>query len=183
VQRLIEIYSEHRRSEDWAATFLNQGRRVGIMASTDDHYGNPGYGYLRPTGDWTTQEIGMAAVAVYAPKRTRESIFKALYDRRVYATTGDRIILDVTADSHPMGSEYKSKTAPVLNVEVVGTAIVTQIEIKKNGKTIFTHKPLESAAGFKWTDTGFQADRSCFYYVRVVQQNGEEAISSPIWVN
>ena len=43
VQRLVEIFSEHRRSEDWAQRFLARGHRVGIMASTDNHYGNPGY--------------------------------------------------------------------------------------------------------------------------------------------
>ncbi|NQT38950.1 MAG: DUF3604 domain-containing protein, partial [Planctomycetes bacterium] len=50
VQRLIEIFSEHRRSEDWATSFLTRGHRVGVMASTDCHFGNPGYGYLKPTG-------------------------------------------------------------------------------------------------------------------------------------
>ena len=70
VQRMIEIFSEHQRSEQWAQTFLNKNYRLGIMASTDGHFGNPGYGYLKPSYDWDQQEIGMAAVAVYAPKRT-----------------------------------------------------------------------------------------------------------------
>ena len=67
VQRMIEIFSEHQRSEDWANSFLKQGHRLGIIASTDDHFGNPGYGYLKPTYDWEHQEIGMAALAVCAP--------------------------------------------------------------------------------------------------------------------
>ena len=85
---MIEVFSEHRRSEDWANRFLTQGYRLGIMASTDGHYGNPGYGFLKYKNEdeaLSDMEIGMAAVAVYAPDRSRESIFKALYDRRVYA--------------------------------------------------------------------------------------------------
>ena len=183
VQRLIEIFSEHRRSEDWATTFLTEGHRLGIIASTDNHLGNPGYGYLRPSYDWDTQEIGMAAVAVYAPERTRESVFRALYDRRTYATSGDRIILDFQADGHPMGSEYRTGSPPVLTVEAVGTARISRVEIKKNSRVVHAVEPQGTAAALRWRDADFQADDPCYYYVRVVQDNDEEAICSPIWVN
>jgi len=185
VQRLIEIFSEHRRSEDWATTFLTRGHRLGIIASTDNHLGNPGYGYLRPSYDWDTQEIGMAAVAVYAPERTRESAFRALYDRRTYATSGDRIILDFQADGHPMGSEYRTDSPPLITVEVVGTAPISRVEIKKNSRVLHTFEPKGTARAvtLQWRDTAFQAGEPCYYYVRVVQDNNEEAICSPIWVN
>ena len=112
VQRLIEIFSEHRRSEDWAGTFLTAGHRLGIMASGDNHSGNPGYGCLKPSHNWDTQEIGMALIAVQAEQLTRESIFRALYDRRVYATSGARILLDFRVAGQPMGSEVRTDDAP-----------------------------------------------------------------------
>ena len=183
VQRLIEVFSEHRRSEDWAASFLQSGHRLGVMASGDDHYGNPGHGYLHPKGDWDRQEIGMAAVAVYAPEHTRESIFRALYDRRVYATSGDRIILDVRADGHPMGSEYKTLQPPVIEVEAIGTVAIKLVQIKKDSREVFAAKPGKTAVRLRWQDPEFQPGRPSYYYVRVVQENDEEAISSPIWVN
>ena len=183
VQRMIEIFSEHRRSEDWAGTFLTRGQRLGIIASTDDHYGNPGYGYLKPTYDWDQQEIGMAAVAVYAARRTRESVFRALYDRRVYATSGARIILDFQVDGQPMGSEFRAAAAPELAVQAVGTAHITRIEIKKDSKVVATFTPGQTAVDLRWRDEDFQPDRSCYYYVRLLQENNEEAISSPVWVN
>lgn len=183
VQRLIEVFSEHRRSEDWATPFLEKRYRLGIIASTDNHFGNPGHGYLKPTYDWNNQEIGMAAVAVYASERTRESIFQALYDRRVYATSGDRIILDVSADGHVMGSEFRTATPPTLTVTVVGTAAVTKIEVKKDSKVVHVVKPQRSTVHLEWRDPDFEPQRECYYYVRVVQANDEEAISSPIWVN
>jgi hypothetical protein len=183
VQRLIEIFSEHRRSEDWAATFLEKGFRVGIIASTDGHYGNPGYGYLKPSYDWENQEIGMAAVAVYATERTRESIFRSLYNRHVYATSGDRIILDFRADDHPMGSEYRSSVAPLLSVDAVGTAQITELEIKKNGQVVFSANPRRQSVQLEWRDADFRSDQPAYYYLRVLQADNEEAISSPIWVN
>jgi len=183
VQRLIEIFSEHRRSEDWATTFLAKGHRVGIMASTDGHYGNPGHGYLKPSYQWDRQEIGMASVAVYAAERTRESVFAALYDRRCYATSGDRIILDVRADGHPMGSEFRTATPPTLTIEAVGTAPIARVEIKKNSKVVHTATPGQTSVTLEWRDPDFGADATSYYYVRILQKGGEEAISSPIWVN
>jgi hypothetical protein len=181
VQRLIEIFSEHRRSEDWATTFLAEGHRVGIIASGDGHYGNPGYG--ASFGATGSRPRGRGLVAVYAPEHTRKSIFQALYDRHCYATSGPRIILDVRADGQLMGSEYRTKSAPTIMVDVVGTAPVARVEIKKDGKVVFTQKPGKTALHFEWKDPDFQADRSRYYYVRIVQEDNEEAISSPIWVN
>ena len=183
VQRMIEVFSEHQRSEEWMTTFLQNGHRLGIIASTDGHFGNPGYGYLKPVTDWDAQEIGMAAVAVYAPERTRESIFRALYNRRVYATSGDRIILAVHADGHPMGSEYTSRTAPLLTVEAVGTASIATVEIKKNSEVVHTERPGDTQISLEWRDPQFDTGSECYYYVRILQENNEEAISSPIWVN
>jgi uncharacterized protein DUF3604 len=183
VQRMIEIFSEHRRSEDWATEHLTHGSRLGIMASTDGHFGNPGHGYLKPTYDWEKQEIGMAALAVRAAEYTRPSIFHALYDRHVYATSGDRILLDFTADGQPMGSEFQATSAPLLRVEAVGTSPITAIEIKRNSKIVHAVQPGETEVTFEWRDPDFEAAQKCYYYVRIVQENGEEAISSPIWLN
>jgi hypothetical protein len=183
VQRLIEIFSEHRRSEDWATTFLARGYRLGFVASTDGHYGNPGYGYLKPSYRWDRQEIGMAALAVCAPERTRQSLFRALYDRRCYATSGDRIVLDVRADGHPMGTEYRTQAAPALSIEVAGTAPIVRLEIKRNGKVVHTVEPRRAACRLEWTDPAFQAEQPCYYHVRVLQEDREEAVSSPLWVN
>jgi len=182
VQRMIEIFSEHRRSEDWATTYLTRAHRLGIMASTDGHFGNPGHGYLKPSYDWENQEIGMAALAVRAAAHTRRSIFHALYDRRVYATSGDRIILDFRADGRPMGSAFKAATAPELSVELAGTALITRVEIKKNSQLVHASEPGTMQATLKWRDPDFDPSKSCYYYARVEQANGEEAISSPIWL-
>jgi hypothetical protein len=183
VQRLIEVYSDHQRSEAWANTFLAAGHRVGIMASTDNHYGNPGYGYLKIQPDWRKQEIGTSLIAVYAAERTREAIFHALYDRRTYATSGARIILDVRANGQPMGSELRAAEAPLLEVLVIGTANIDRIEIKKNGKVAHVEPGQRDAMRFEWRDPAFQPDQSCYYVVRVVQKDNEEAIASPIWVD
>jgi hypothetical protein len=186
VQRLVEVFSEHFRSEAWANDFLKKGHRVGIMASSDNHYCNPGFGYLKRDlsdhRDFEPQEIGMGLVAAYAPELSRRSVFEALYDRNCYATSGDRITLHFACDGHIMGSEYKTDKAPLIAVEVAGTANISRIEIRKNSSVVHKIQPVGQIAEVNWKDPDFDSDRACYYYVRVVQANGEEAISSPIWV-
>jgi hypothetical protein len=183
LQRMIEIFSEHQRSDEWAMPFLSNGYRLGIIASTDGHYGNPGYGFLHPAREGETQKVGLASVAVYAQEQTREGIFRALYDRQVYATSGKRIILWFAVDGHMMGSEYTSKAAPQIAGEVVGTADIERIEINKNSEVVQTIQGTGSSMNFRWTDANFHAGDSAFYFVRVFQADGEEAVSSPVWVS
>ncbi|MFB0555409.1 MAG: DUF3604 domain-containing protein [Phycisphaerae bacterium] len=187
VQRLIEIFSEHFRSESWATEFLKKGHRLGIMASTDNHYGNPGYGYLkRGQSDYSVfrkQEIGMGLIAVFAKERTRKSIFTALYDRHCYATSGDRIILELTADGYPMGSEYRTSEPPLIAVSAAGTADINRVEIKKNSSIVYVNRPNKRIIKLNWRDPDFDSSKATYYYMRIVQANNEEAISSPIWVN
>ncbi|MHC4313963.1 MAG: DUF3604 domain-containing protein [Planctomycetota bacterium] len=187
VQRLVEIYSEHFRSEPWAAGFLKKGHRVGIMASSDNHYGNPGYGYLkrgRNNGStFEPEEVGMGLIAVYAGRLTRKSIFTALYDRHCYATSGDRIILEFTADGKIMGSEFDSMASPVFAVKAVGTDDITRVKIKKNGRIVFTAEPDSRHFELSWRDEEFDQSQTSCYCVRIIQANNEAAVSSPIWTN
>jgi len=187
VQRLIEIFSEHFRSESWATEFLKEGHRLGIMASTDNHYGNPGYGYLkRGQGDYSVfgkQEIGMGLIAVFAKERTRKSIFTALYDRHCYATSGERIIIEFTADGHTMGSEYVTSESPLIAVRAAGTADIARVEIKKNSSIVHVNRPDKRIIELNWRDPDFDSSKATYYYIRIIQANNEEAISSPIWIN
>ncbi len=86
LQRGIEIFSDHRRSEDWVSTFLERGHRVGIVASTDNHSGNAGYGIRRRDvtrgrdgalySRFSPAERGTALLAVHAEDLTREGVFQ-----------------------------------------------------------------------------------------------------------
>jgi hypothetical protein len=153
------------------------------MASGDNHSGNPGYGCLKPSHDWPTQEIGMALIAVQAEELSRASIFRALYQRRTYATSGARILLDFRVAGSPMGSEIRVQQSPEIVVDVAGTAAIARIEIKRDCQTVHVQEPASESARFVWHDPDFDRDEATYYYVRIVQTDEEEAISSPVWVN
>jgi hypothetical protein len=181
LERLIETYCEHFRSTNWSSKFLRKGYRLGMMASGDGHYGNPGYGYLFPQRQ---ELVGEGLIAVLSQEQTRKSIFTAMYDRHCYATTGDRIILDFRVDGHLMGSEYSTTSAPKIKVKAAGTTLITLISIRRNGESVHTIEPNEITAELSWKDPDFDPDAKGVYYdVLVVQENDEEALSSPVWLN
>jgi hypothetical protein len=86
---------------------LQKGFRPGFIATSDTRLttpGNPrgfGYGEHRFPGGLT---------AILAKELTRESVLEALRERRCYATTGLRYLLEFTVDGRPMGSRIEVKS-------------------------------------------------------------------------
>ncbi|MGD8606716.1 MAG: DUF3604 domain-containing protein [Myxococcales bacterium] len=67
-------------------------------------------------------------VAVHAKERTRDAIWQALRDRRVYGTSGDRILLwfdlvDADGARTPMGSQVQVDGVPKFRVRAVGAFV------------------------------------------------------------
>ena len=142
-------------------------------------------------------------LAVWSPELTRESLFDALQQRHVYASTGGRILLYFTADKHLMGEEYQTSSAPEFKVVVVGDGPLKKVELFKYDassgygsihkySSFGTEFPNDRYCNFSVRDTGFNQDS--FYYVRVVgkdEKRGTNAFdgstsrawSSPIWIN
>ena len=192
LQRGIEIFSDHRRSEDWVATFLERGHRVGIVASTDNHSGNAGYGVRRIDvtrgqdgavfSPFSPAERGTALLAVQAPALTRDSIFQGIYHRRTYATSGERIVLRFEVAGEPMGSEVRAAGPVEISARVVGADRLKLVRVVKNGRILYSIDVARDAAEFEFVDTDGAPD-GAYYYLDVVQEDGEKAISSPVWVN
>ena len=82
-----------------------------------------------------------------------------------------------------MGSECLAESPPQLIVQAIGTARITRVEIKKNSELADAVEPRQESVQLQWRDPDFDATLPTYYYVRIVQANGEEAISSPVWVN
>jgi hypothetical protein len=201
LQREVELTSESGYHEKWAQTFFVPGAQLGFIGSSDDHYGRPGYGMDdRFDEPWNYTRQGSPVAAVIAPEKTRESIFAALYQRHTYATTGARIILQVSGDGHPAGDSYIASAAPVFRVLVAGTAPLKTVEIKKliprpfevtdpmpdtreHAQVVFQQSltPGQEDVEFTFTEAGVP-ETSAFYYVHVVQADGEQADSSPLMI-
>lgn len=139
---LIEIASVHGVFEWFAEEALRRGLRVGFIANSDDHTGRPGATY--PSGSDVHFGMRGGLLAVYADTLTREALWKAFWARRCYGTTGERIILRVNADGHPMGAEFAAAQPPSIKVEVIGTAPLETVELRRGTRVIYTYPLVES---------------------------------------
>jgi hypothetical protein len=136
---------------------------------------------------------------IMAAEQTRESLFQALYNRNCYATTGERIILGFSIAGIPMGSEISTKVKPGLVYNrhiagyVAGTAPITEIQIIRNGSLLHTIYPKTPHLEFSFDDAELISQialsppgEGCdfvYYYLRILQEDGHIAWSSPIWID
>lgn len=156
---------------------LDRGYQFGLIGSGDSHDGHPGLAHLAsPTG-------GIAAIL--ADECTRDSVLEALRARRVYATSGARIVLRTSLAGHRMGEAFTAESLggkpAELRIHIVGTAPLASVEVVRSG-TIY--------AGMEGGDQGevianldledLQAGE--YVYVRVIQSDNGMAWSSPFFI-
>ncbi len=140
LEHLIEIHSMHATSEWLLLEALRRGLRVGVTGGSDGVEGRPGTSH---PGSLRVRNVRGGLVAVHMPALTREALWAALHARRCYATTGERILLGVEADGHPMGEAYAADGPPTLRIQVHGTNPLDAVEIFRGAERIF-EAPLES---------------------------------------
>jgi len=217
-QRLVEIYSEWGNSEyngnprpvTWNCQVerrparpggtvqegLATGARVGIMASSDNHSGQPGHSNLM--GSFARRRAYRGGlVAVYAEELTRDAVWDGLWNRRCYGTTGARIILYFILNGYPMGSDIPlgslEGSTRKIEISVAGSDGIQRIDVIRNNEEVFSHTGDGDVHRVEFEDsdpieplflTGIHSPGPfLFYYVRVTQVDGEMAWSSPIWIS
>ncbi len=149
---------------------LAKGYKMGVQASSDH---------------WSTH---ISYAMIVAEEFTRESMFEALKKRHAYGAT-DNIILDFQAETadgerYIMGDiiDSDSDQAPTLVIHAAGTDRIKQLIIVKNQEIIYERRPNADSTTIRYRDADFEAGSNYYYYVRVLQNNGMVAWSSPIWV-
>jgi hypothetical protein len=205
-QRCVEIYSTWGNSEyadgprqikweegpapgHFVQDGLAAGQRLGFVGGSDSHSGRPGYpahsSHYHDTDyvHWEPNLHPGGTTGVYAEELSREAVFDAIRNRRCFATTGQRIVVQFKADDHWMGEEYKSANAPHLSVKVLGTAPLASVTIVKNNQDFVRmeghgQRELE----FEYGDTAPPRETD-YYYVRVIQEDFEMAWASPVWIS
>jgi uncharacterized protein DUF3604 len=154
---------------------LDKGHVLGFIGSGDSHDGHPGLAHV------VNPQMGGLA-ALLTKDLTREGVRAALAERRCYATNGPRILLRAALDGQRMGSTLAPKAGKaLLYVRALACAPIATIELVRSGKIV------ESLPGeHHWdVETAFQPEDLAageYLYVRVVQEDGGAAWSSPFFV-
>jgi hypothetical protein len=196
VERVVEIYSHWgcglsqtsdppiipgspRPPDSYVHQALEDGAKLGFIASADHSFGHPGDDFW-----WSLSNYNGGLAAVYSPALDRQGIWNGLWKRRCYATTRARILLEFEIAGHQMGEEFALKDdRRTFNMKVYGTSAIAVIEIVKNGRVIASF-PGNRKMDLELTHLDDTAERETdYYYVHVRQDDGEQAWSSPIWVS
>lgn len=173
---------------------LNQNMRFGFIAGgLDDR------GIFQELFESDQIQYSSGLTAIVAIEQTRETLMQALHNRSCYATTGPKIVLGFSIAGSQMGSELSTKNKPGLafNRHITGyicaTAPIKEICIICNGKELHKIHPHKTTYEFEYDD--FQELKNialdspderppfAYYYMRVLQEDGHIAWSSPIWVD
>ena len=159
-------------------TALARGYRLGFVGGTDNHSGWP-----------TRKGDGFCGLtAIQAPELAWGKLFRALHARRCYATTGARIVADVTLNGAPMGSELRLEPGAErrLRVRIRGTAPLECVQVIHCGHLL---AELPVAADCPDLDAEWVDERpgrpleDVYYYVRARQHDGECLWTSPFWID
>ncbi len=159
-------------------TLADRGYVLGFVGSGDSHDGHPGLSQLSST----SEEGGLTAVL--AEHNTRADIEAALKARRVYATNGARIFLRVTLDGEPMGSVFRpvpgAPPTQKLEVRVAAVGPLRKVEIIR-GRDVVESIALEGEREWSLSRDVDRLAAGDHLYVRVIQEDGGVAWSSPIF--
>ena len=152
------FFKEGYVSNAWA-----KGYKLGIITSSD--HGSTHISYAM----------------VYTDDPTRQGILDAIHKRHTYGAM-DNIILDVRMGSHFMGDEFQLSKAQPIHVKARATKPVRIAEIIKDSKVVYSTKPGKPDVDFQFTDNDSVSGRH-FYYIRLQQDDGMLAWSSPFFIN
>jgi hypothetical protein len=154
------------KPDGYVSNALEKGLRLGFQASSDHVSTHVSY------------------ACVLAEEFSRKGLVDAMRKRHTYAAT-DNIVLDVRMGTHGiMGDEVRTPQ-PRLSVLVLGTGPLDRVDVIRNGAVVHTERAGQNPeeARFQWEDKSpLKSAKPSYYYVRVLQKDGQMAWASPIWV-
>lgn len=135
------------------------------------------------SGDHNSMGVGLACL--WVKEVSRKGILEALRNRRCFATTGDKIVVDFRLNGVWSGGATRSDGVPRMTFNVTAVDDIAAIDILRNSRVVHTIQPAPGTKQYTgdWADTEFQDQSGApYYYIRVSQKNDHLAWSSPIWV-
>ena len=163
--RASQAQSELTRPHDegFVSNAWEKGYRLGVIASSDH----------------LSTHISYAMV--FVPERSRHAVLEAMRQRRTYGAT-DNIVLEFWMGEHFMGAELSgTDELPEMRIVAVGTRPFSTVEILRNGTSIYQSAPTGAEIDLRYADLSPEPGLN-YYYVRLIQEDGQMAWSSPIWV-
>jgi len=145
---------------------LAKGYKLGVQASSDHISTHVSY------------------ACIIADDISRRGMIDAMKKRHAYAAT-DNIILDCRmvdgASEYIQGDIFTASGRPRIVVRIKGTGPLDKVDLVRNNKFVLSKSPGTTDFDLTYQDSDARPGEN-YYYVRVIQKDGQMAWSSPIWV-
>lgn len=154
-------------SYEYYTRALDKGWHVAPTNNQDNH-----------KGKWYT--ANNARTIIIAEDNSRESIYEAMRNKRVYASEDTNMTIDYTVNGEIMGSSLGETDKLNFKINVNDDDdTIKKISIIANGGVEVTSKEFNSGN----VDWEFTLDPEySYYYVKVVQADQDIAVTAPVWV-
>jgi hypothetical protein len=188
VARFVEVYSSHGTSEfknnprplripseddrKYLQFALAAGLKFGIIGASDNHDSKPGRSV------WGYYPGGLSGI--WATQLNRESIWDSMWNYHLYGTSADRIYMEFYINEYPMGEGISTNDSVHIEAYIIGKTDILDVVIIRDNIEIQKFSTDNGLIEFSLEDSLAVGEH--FYYLRVTQDNGERAWSSPIWV-
>ena len=169
----IEVTRDSHGTEWLGAAAIERGVATAFLGGGDTHGGALG---------------ATALTGVRAPRLSTDAVFRAIRERRTWATNGERIVVDFRVDL--------DGPVPRLDLTGVGTAPIERIEVLRNGSVVAEARGFDGEEfRFSWEDDDLLrpecVSAPMLYHARVVQSSMNRydpsrrdlAVTSPVVVS
>ena len=163
------------RTDRWAGGYRpkgfvwlawEKGYKLGVQASSDHASTHTSY------------------AMVLAEEFTREGLVDAMRKRHTYAATSN-IILDFRLragdEERIQGDDFSASETPTVKAVIRGTNAIKEAVVVRDNQYVYTQEGGGERMDFEFREQSL-ASGEHYYYVRVEQEDGNVAWSSPIWV-
>lgn len=158
-------------SYEYYTRALDKGWHVAPTNNQDNHKGYWG-------------NANTARTVVLADSLTRDNIYDALRNMRMYATEDNNLSINYTLNDEVMGT-ILDETPDSVNIQVDlndkdTTDKIGKVEVIVNGGLSVASKTITSNTGS--AQFTLSPDYS-YYYIKVTQADGDIAVTAPVWIS
>ncbi|MEK3757000.1 choice-of-anchor I family protein [Paenibacillus sp. FSL P4-0338] len=159
------------RSYEYYNNALDKGWHLAPTNNQDNHKGRWG-------------NSNTARTAIVTDDLSKEGVYSALRELRVYATEDENLEIKYTANGEPLGSSLPAGISKLdINVDLLDPDVTDQIGqvsvISRGGEESNIQNITANQANYAVT---IDNPSSGYYYIRVVQADGNIAVTAPVWV-
>lgn len=201
VEKLVEIYSVWGNSEiskeqgntrpitvlggekhgQHVVDALNMNYKFGFVAGGDIHDGRPGdeLHSLQEKVESYKNLYRQGITAVYAKNLTRRDIFDALWERKCYATSNIKPVLNFSINGVDSGSTISEPKKLYFSISGASEVPFRKIFVISGGK-VYREFSIEGNYFEQEFENNYSGEQ--YFYVRVQRVDGEMAWLTPIWI-